>query len=120
MLCGSIKAQETPKQLSPDYGKRFSKQQIVDDLSYMVQSMENAHPNLYHSITKERYYVLKDSIVATLKDSMTREEVWPAFAKMIATIDEGHTSFGNTPELGQDISVIQKPLFPVFMESFDG
>jgi C-terminal processing protease CtpA/Prc len=120
LLPAFLWAQEKKDSLPPGYGQRFSKQQIVDDLSFMVRSMENAHPNLYHSITKDQYSKLKDSIVATLKDSMTRNEMRPAFVKMIAAIDEGHTTFGNSLEFVYDMNTAKQPVFAVMMQSFDG
>jgi len=106
--------------LPKGYGQRFSKQQLEADMAFMIRSMENAHPNLYHSITKQRYSQLKDSIVATLKDSMTRNEVRPAFVKMIAAIDEGHTTFGNSLEFVYDMNTAKQPVFAVKMQAFDG
>ncbi|WP_082886513.1 S41 family peptidase [Flavisolibacter tropicus] len=106
--------------LPQGYGQRFSKQQIEADLAFMVHAMENAHPNLYHSISKEQYSKLKDSIVAALKDSMTRDEARPSFVKMIAAINEGHTTFRNSLEFVYDINEAKKPVFAVMMESFDG
>jgi C-terminal processing protease CtpA/Prc len=106
--------------LPKGYGQRFSKQQIEEDLSFMVRAMENAHPNLYHSISKEQYSRLKDSIFAKLKDSMTRDEVRPSFVKMIAAINEGHTTFRSSLEFVHDMNVAKKPVFAVMMESFDG
>jgi len=120
MLSGHVSGQEKTDTLPPGYGQHFSKQQIADDLTFMVRSMENAHPNLYHSISKERYSRLKDSLVAALKDSMTRDEMRPSFVKMIAAIDEGHTTFRNSLEFVYDMNTAKKPVFAVRLEAFDG
>jgi hypothetical protein len=34
--------------------KTFSRQQIKDDISFLIKTVENVHPNPYHDITKKK------------------------------------------------------------------
>ncbi len=98
----------------------FSRRQVMDDMQYMHSKMEEVHPNLYHSISKQQYLHLMDSLGATLKDSVTAKEAWPLFARMIAAINEGHTMLGNTAQQAVDIKEKGYLLFPLTFKSFDG
>jgi C-terminal processing protease CtpA/Prc len=106
--------------LPAGYGKKFSKQELAEDISFMVRSMESAHPDLYHSISKKAYRRLTDSVLSLMRDGMNRDEAWPLFARMIAAIGEGHTTFGNTLEIRQEVGVEKRPVFPVDMQPING
>ena len=61
------------------------------DLRRLVAEIERIHPNPYHRIPKSRF----DSAVAVLDariPSLTREQIIVGFAKLVASLGDGHTS----------------------------
>jgi C-terminal processing protease CtpA/Prc len=85
-------------------------------LSAIVVMMDEVHPNLYHDISKEALKTKVDSIISTVRDSMTRKEAWSKFAAVTGAIDEGHTSLS----WPQEFSSPAAAYFPVFLKAFDG
>ncbi len=100
--------------------KIFSRQQIKDDISFLVKTVENVHPNPYHAITKEKFTLLTDSFIKSLKENTTLSEAWVCFSKMMAAYNEGHSSIGYPTELQQQIQAGTIQLFPVLIKEFNG
>jgi Peptidase family S41 len=100
--------------------KKFTSQQLEDDLSLLIKTVENVHPNPYHDISKENFYKLVDSVRKHFSDSMTTVDAWPLFAKIIASYNEGHSTLGYPDELQQSIRNDSIKIFPVLMKEFDG
>jgi C-terminal processing protease CtpA/Prc len=100
--------------------KIFSRQQIKDDISFFVKTVEHVHPNPYHDITKEKFTALTDSIITSLKENTTIPEAWACFSKMIAAYNEGHSSIGYPIELQQQIQDGAIKIFPVLIKEFNG
>ena len=40
----------------------IKKSAIAQDMQYMVRTIENVHPDPYHSISKEKFYSIRDSV----------------------------------------------------------
>jgi hypothetical protein len=100
--------------------KKFSHQQLEADLSFLVKTVENVHPNPYHDISKDKFYKLVDSVRQRFSDSMTTVDAWPLFAKIIASYNEGHSTLSYPDELQQSIHNDSIKIFPVLMKEFDG
>src|SRR5690349_10268063 len=96
--------------------KKFSPEELKQDLDYMVRVMDEAHPNVYHSISKKNFQFKYDSIRNSITDTLTRVQAWPKFAALIGAVDEGHTALNWPMELTNDLSL----QFPVFTREFDG
>lgn len=101
-------------------GSNYSKQQLIADVAYMCKAMENVHPNLYHSITREEFRKVTDNIRASFKDSMTITEAWPYFAKIVGAINEGHTSISFPDAFLNKLGADKILLFPIPIKEFDG
>ena len=69
----------------------FLKPQVLSDLDFMIKSIEEVHPNPYHSSSKEHINFLKDSIVSTLPDTTSKNQAYLAFKRLTAAYGEGHT-----------------------------
>ncbi|MFH1120733.1 MAG: S41 family peptidase [Bacteroidota bacterium] len=69
----------------------FLKPEVVSDLDNMIKSIEEVHPNPYHSNSKESIYSLRDSIVSILPDTISKNRVYLAFKLLSAAYGEGHT-----------------------------
>ena len=71
----------------------FSKNEINEDIDYMINDIERIHPNLYHSINKEDFISRVQIIKNQLPDSISKIEVWIRLNEILALISEGHTYF---------------------------
>jgi len=100
--------------------KRFSKQQLVEDLNMLTRTIENVHPNPYHAITKEEFNKLADSIRNSFSDQMTAAEAWPLYSRLIASYNEGHSSIGYPEELQNQIRQDSINIFPILVREFNG
>lgn len=69
----------------------FLKSDIVFDLNYMIKSIEDVHPNPYHSNSKDYIYSLKDSIISCLSDTISKHHAYLIFKRITASYGEGHT-----------------------------
>lgn len=98
----------------------FSKKQLETDVNYLNTILGRVHPNQYHSINKQKYEVLKDSVTATFKDGMTRNQVWPAMARLIGALNEGHSYFNYPDGIVDQLKKGTNNLFPVVIQEFDG
>ncbi|MGB5237425.1 MAG: S41 family peptidase, partial [Flavobacteriaceae bacterium] len=70
----------------------FSKEEVVEDLKYLYESLKDAHYNLYAYTTKQAldatYREVKNSIV---KDSFDLLEVTSTYQRFISAVNNGHT-----------------------------
>lgn len=69
----------------------FLKSQVVSDLDFMIKSIEEVHPNPYHSSPKEYILSIRDSIVSILSDTISKNQAYLAFSRLTAAYGEGHT-----------------------------
>lgn len=100
--------------------KRLSKQQLLSDIDYLVATTNEVHPNMYHSISKEKYRKLRDSLSNLLHDGMTPLQAWPLIAPLVGSLNEGHSSLNLPEELLAEIKANGNILFPVAFSEFDG
>jgi len=116
ILTGSLYCQSEAflKYTIEDY---FLKSDIVTDLNSMIKSIEDVHPNPYHSCSKERIYNLKDSIISYLPDTVSKNLTYLAFKQMTAAYKEGHTDvllFVTRSDLPK-----YKESFPLWIDSYN-
>lgn len=69
----------------------FIKSEIISDLDYMIESIEDVHPNPYHSRSREQIFSLRDSIINFLPDTVGKHLAYLTFKQMTAAYKEGHT-----------------------------
>lgn len=104
----------------PVVERSYSRQQLTEDMQFLVTTVEHVHPNPYHAISKEKFKALTDSLRATLKDSVTIREAWKVLSLMMAAYDEGHSSINYPVELQAQIRSDSVPVFPLLVKDFDG
>jgi len=75
-----------------DIGRPFSKAELIDDINFMVKTMEEVHPNLYFHIPKEQVYSLLERIKTSIHDGFDRIEFYVLLAELVAKFHDGHTS----------------------------
>ncbi|MCR8561851.1 hypothetical protein KXD93_29620 [Mucilaginibacter sp. BJC16-A38] len=100
--------------------KQYSKKELSDDVSYLVHSITDVHPNMYHSITPNQYKKLTDSVLANLHDGMTAKQAWPLIGRLIGALNEGHSSLNFPENLTATLKAGRNILFPVLISEFDG
>lgn len=101
-------------------GKRYSKSELIDDVRYLTGTIYNVHPNMYHSITKTEYQSLIKNVNNALHDSMTIKELWPLFAKLIGSLNEGHSKLNYPDNIITEMKKGGSVLFPVLLREYDG
>ncbi|MFZ9386374.1 MAG: S41 family peptidase [Chitinophagaceae bacterium] len=104
----------------PGLEKTFSLQEIRQDLSFFIKTVEHVHPNPYHSIRKENFYALRDSMLAGMKDQVACGDAWLFFNRLMAAFDEGHSTIGYPSEIEQDIRDEKVKIFPVLVGDYNG
>jgi hypothetical protein len=100
--------------------KHYSKQQLAEDVKYLVATVADVHPDMYHSISKASYSRLIDSVLAVLHDGMTAKEAWPVMAQLVGALNEGHSVFNYPEPLVGELKAGGNLLFPVLIREFNG
>lgn len=100
--------------------KHYSKQQLTEDVKYLVTTVADVHPDMYHGISKTSYSRLTDSVLADLHDGMTAKETWPVMARLIGALNEGHSMFNYPELLVGELKAGGNLLFPVLIREFNG
>ena len=75
----------------------ISRQKVLEDIDYLVNTIEDVHPEPYFSISKDRFYFLVDSIKKLVPDEIIREDLYNLLKPLIGALKDGHTSI-NFPE----------------------
>ena len=73
--------------------KLYTKNEIIQDINFLVEDIEEIHPNLYHSIRKEDFLRKVQIIKDQLPDSISKIDTWKRLNEILALIKEGHTYF---------------------------
>ena len=88
ILCLSLSLQDYAQS-----SRLYSKNEVFQDIDYLINDVDNIHPDLYHSIGKEdlsnRIQLIKDQI----PDSLSKWETWLRIHELLALFKEGHTMF---------------------------
>lgn len=72
--------------------KSFSKSEILDDIEYMQNTLEEVHPNLYFSKTEDSAKEELKKIKNSLPDKLSRMELYFHIAPYLSSFKDGHTS----------------------------
>ena len=77
----------------PHFGQQtFSKEQVLEDLAYLRESLEEAHYNLYTYVTKEAFDRNYEEVKSMVdKDSLSLLETTSLFQAVISKANNGHT-----------------------------
>ena len=96
--------------------KSFPKKEIIEDVEFMITAIEDVHPNPYHSISKEELTGLKDRIVQSLPDSLSRFDAFLTLRLLASAYKEGHTDV-NMYVLNEYIGQL-KNIFPIKVDKY--
>lgn len=81
----------TPLQ-NDELSKSYSRDELIEDLDYMVDTYEEVHPNLYFSLSKDIAALHLEDLRTQLKDGMSRTKFYTRIAPFAASFNDGHTN----------------------------
>lgn len=73
-------------------GRPFTKAELVDDINFMINTMEDVHPNLYFYITVKETYSLIEQLKNSIHNDFDRTKFYTLLAELVANFHDGHTS----------------------------
>lgn len=72
--------------------RKFSPEQLKEDLRYFIQTAESIHPNLYHSVSREEINAHRLELESQITDSMNALEFGRLVIPLSTRFSDGHTS----------------------------
>jgi hypothetical protein len=77
------------------------KQLVLNDINFLIKTIEQVHPAPYNSITKEEFYYLADSVIRSIQVDITRKELLNKLTPLLESLNDGHTSI-KFPEISKE------------------
>lgn len=74
-----------------DIGRCYTKSELTDDLEFMLQTMEEVHPNLFFHLSREDMKPLVEDVKRKLLDGQNRIEFFALIASLTTRFYDGHT-----------------------------
>ncbi len=100
--------------------KKFSQQEVLEDLQFLRKSLEEAHYNLYAYITKKAFSKNFEKVKTSIdKDSLSILEVTSIFQSVISKANNGHTEIPFPGAAYIDYAYSGGTLFPLEI-AFEG
>ena len=82
-----------PPEVPPaEFDTRHPPEALRSDLDFMLQTLEEVHPDLYFYTPKETIASRKRRLSAEIDHAMTRREFYPIVAAFAASVGDGHTA----------------------------
>ncbi|OFY39088.1 MAG: hypothetical protein A2X18_09345 [Bacteroidetes bacterium GWF2_40_14] len=89
----------------------ISKSKAINDLEFMMQSLENIHPDIYDFISKDSFLVQYNRITSELPVSISETDFHKTCARLTSYFGTGHTTpIANL--IGKRMQLIFKRVFP--------
>ncbi len=97
--------------------KKYSKETLQKDYSFLRNVLEKKHPSLYWHTPKDSMNYYFDEGYKAIADSMTELQFgWKILAPLTATIHCGHTSFSMSKAWNKFIKDKRIPSFPLYLK----
>jgi hypothetical protein len=80
--------------------EKLSKGLVLEDIDFLIKTIEEVHPNPYCYISKEKIYLYRDSIKHSFEGDITRERFFHILCSLVKQIDNGHTQI-KFPEISE-------------------
>lgn len=93
---------EFKSQGNPIIDNQLSKEEIKEDVEYIINIMESTHPIFLEEVP-EKYYIAKDELLAASDEAMTVGELQYKVSRYLASINDGHTTLWWTENMFLDI-----------------
>ena len=106
----------------PTFGqKKFSQQEVIEDLQFLRESLEKAHYDLYAYITKKAFNQNFEKIKSSItKDSLSILEITSLFQAVISKANNGHTEIPFPGAVYGEYAYSDGTLFPLEIAFEDG
>lgn len=72
-------------------GKPISKKAVINDLNFMIESLENIHPDIYYMIPKDSFLTKFNNEIDNLPGEVSRLEFHKVCARLTSHFKTGHT-----------------------------
>ncbi|MBI5728047.1 MAG: hypothetical protein HY965_09365, partial [Ignavibacteriales bacterium] len=81
-----------PGNLDSLVAKKYSVEELKNDFTFLIKTLEEVHPSIYARTSKEHILKEKERITHSLVKPLSRIEYWNMLAPFVAQFHEGHTS----------------------------
>ncbi len=76
-----------------DYtNKKFTSEELIEDLNYLFDNLESIHPDLYYFTPQSKIDSLKAEVIKELEEPMTRLDFARKVMPPVVALGDGHTS----------------------------
>lgn len=100
------------KVTAAEFNRRFTTAELKSDVDFMVETLQEVHPDLYYYVPKEEFVAFKIELEKQLTQLMTRREFYPFVARLAAHVGDGHTYAIYPHEEWQDFVERDGRVFP--------
>lgn len=73
-------------------GKSILKKTAINDLNFMIESLENIHPDIYHLISKDSFLIEMNNEIDNLPEKVSEVEFFKVCARLTSHFRTGHTT----------------------------
>jgi hypothetical protein len=80
--------QEVPVE---EFGKSYAVEELMTDIDFLVQTLEEVHPNLYDYTSRETFNKERQRIEKMITLPLTRIEFYFLIAPLVSMLKDGHT-----------------------------
>lgn len=94
-------------------GRRLSRAAAIEDIDTLLMIYQRVHVNLYANVSRDSVSRLRDLLVASLPDSVSRVELWLGLDRIATSFGDGHTTL--EPPVNEVIRAVARGdmLFPI-------
>ncbi len=72
-------------------GKPILKKTTINDLNFMIESLENIHPDIYHMIPKDSFLIELNNEIDNLPEKISELDFFKVCARLTSHFRTGHT-----------------------------
>jgi uncharacterized MAPEG superfamily protein len=76
-----------------DTNRKFTPEQLIEDVDFYVKTLEEAHVNPYATVSAAKFRAHAENIKSKIRQhgAMTQKEFWRLFAPLVASVGDSHT-----------------------------
>ncbi len=113
----SLEIEPYPEEL---FSHRYSQQEMLQDIEFLLATYEEVHPDLYYHTSREEVENLRNGIEANLQEPLTRLQFFPKVARLASHFGDGHTSINFPWEERRQHTQSNALVFPVDLKFAPG
>jgi hypothetical protein len=73
------------------FEEKLSKELVLNDIDYLVKTIEEVHPNPFCYISKEDFYAHRDTIKQLIQGDISRDSLYSILTTFVKLLKDGHT-----------------------------